>query len=330
MKKVLLGNVFIGCTALSLALTACGDKTSSGPGANQLGAKTSDDVALTMGKCLDNGLGLAKKADSDELDKAYLIQGSDYCQIFVPQLGDYCGISAAFHSERLGDTLSIWYGSKVAQNGDKTVGVGVAVTSCFCVKDHWFDISCGDADAKYFKYSDHAFRIVDEPAPVSPEPEDVVIPDAPEFDESEPHQHTTDVIGKCRNGSDDETNAPLSFKYIDIPGWDDLSETTDDGSIPLAFKYRDEGDAAALVFETSFGCEEYVSSVNVFLSGDTLFAKPQMSKDESVKLAPGEGCACYTKAAFKLDNEGDYADAKYMVFGNHMEYVYTVKPETKE
>lgn len=308
----------VSCAALSFALVACSDNSSSDPNGG-VGSNASGGVNLTLGKCLDNGLGLAKKGGSDELDKAYLIQEPDGCQIMVPALGDYCGVYAKFKSRRLGDTLEIWYDRNNA-----------AVTSCYCEKDHWFDISCGDADAKYFKYSDHAFRIVDEPAPVSPEPEDVVIPDAPEFDESEPHQHTTDVIGKCRNGSDDETNAPLSFKYIDIPGWDDLSETTDDGSIPLAFKYRDEGDAAALVFETSFGCEEYVSSVNVFLSGDTLFAKPQMSKDESVKLAPGEGCACYTKAAFKLDNEGDYADAKYMVFGNHMEYVYTLKPGKKD
>ena len=328
MKKVLLGNVFIGCTALSLALTACGDKTSSGPGAIQLGAKTSGDVGLTVGKCLDNGLGLAKKADSDELDKAYLIQGSDYCQIFVPQLGDYCGISAAFYSERLGDTLSIWYGSKVAQNGDKTIDVGVAVTSCFCVKDHWFDISCGDADAKYFKYSGEAFRIVDEPAPISPEPEDAVVPDAPEFDESEPHQHTTDVIGRCDRESD-ESAFPLSSKYIGIPGWNDLSETSGEQSIPLAKKFEDEGGATVLVFEETFSCDEYVSSVNVFFSGDTLYAKPEMGKDESVKLDPGEGCGCFTKAAFKLENEGVYADAKYMVFGNHMEYVYTLKPGTK-
>jgi hypothetical protein len=58
--------------------------------------------------------------------------------------------------------------------------------------------------------------------------------------------------------------------------------------------------------------------------------KPKISKDESVKLPPGEGCGCYTTAAFKLENEGVYADAKYMVFGNHMEFVYTLKPGTEK
>lgn len=310
-------SVLVCCAALSFALAACSDNSSSGT-SNQVSVKTSNDVALTMGTCLDNGLGLAKEAESDELDKAYLVQGSDYCQIMVPALGDYCSVMAKFRSRRLGDTLEIWY------NHDNA-----AVSNCYCEKDHWFDISCGDADAKYFKYDGDVFRVVNEPAPVSPEPEIPVVPDAPEFDESEPHLHTTDVIGKC-DWMLDDSNTLLSSKYIGIPGWKAFSIDSSETAYPHAKKYEDESGAAVLVFETGFDCDEYVSSVNVFLSGDTLFAKPQMSKDESVKLDPGEGCACGTKAAFKLDNEGDYADAKYMVFGNHMDYVYTLKPETKE
>lgn len=273
---------------------------------------------MTLGKCLDGGLGvLAKEAGSDELDKAYLVQESEGCQVMVPALGDYCDVMAKFYSRRLGDTLEIWYDRNNA-----------AFTNCYCMKDHWFNIGCGDTDAKYFKYSGQAFRIVDEPAPVSPEPEEPVIPDAPEFDESEPHQETTDVIGKCRNDAVDDESL-LSYKYITVAGWDGFSETTENGSIPLALKYEDEGDAV-LVMETSFSCDESVSSVNIFVSNDTLFVKPQISKDESAKLAPGEGCACYTTAAFKLENEGAYADAKYMDFGNHMEKVYTLKPGTEK
>ena len=307
MKKLL-----ISCATLSLALLACADNSSSDPNGS-VGSNVSNGISLTTGKCLDNGLGLAKKAGSDELDKAYLVQGSDYCQIMVPALNDYCDVDAPFKSKRSGDTLEIYFNLEEA-----------AVTECMCMKDHWFDISCGDADAKYFKYSYDVFKIVDEPAPISPEPEEPVIPDAPEFDESEPHQHTTDVIGKCKRGSDDEESL-LSHKYIRVAGRELFSETTEKGSTPLAFKYEDVGDAAVLVMQTTFSCDEYVSSVNVFVSNDTLFVKPQLSKDESVKLAPGEGCACYTEAAFKLENEGAYADAKYMVFGNHMENVYTLE-----
>lgn len=309
MKKVL-----IGFAVLSLALLACSDNSSSGSDSNQFGAAGSKKTGLTTGKCLDNGLGLYKKSNSEELDKAYLVQDDGDYQIMVPALNDYCDIIVKFKSKRSGDTLEIYFNLEDA-----------AVTSCVCSKDHWFDIKAEDADAKYFKYQGDVFRVVDEPAPISPEPEIPFIPDAPKFEESEPHQHTTDVIGRC-NRAPDETEVPLSSKYIGIPGWEDLSETSDEQSIPLAKKYEDESGDAVLVFETSFSCAEFVSSVNVFFSGDTLYAKPEMDKDESVKLAPGEGCACFTKAAFKLDNEGDYADAKYMVFGNHMESVYTLKP----
>ena len=303
------------CAAFSLAFWACGDDSSSNSNGNHaLTGSNRVDLQMTS-KCLDNGLGvLYKKAGSDELDKAYLVEDSTgNNQILVPELNDYCDIMADFKSKRLGDTLEIWFNLEDA-----------AVTSCMCIKDHLFSIKSSDADAKYFKYSGEVFAVTSEPAPVRPEIEEPVIPDAPEFDESEPHQQTTDVIGKCRNDSVDEESL-LSHKYINAAEWDDFSETTESGSISLALKYEDEGDAVR-VMETSFSCDEYVSSVNVFVSNDTLFVKPKISKDESVKLPPGEGCGCYTTAAFKLKNEGVYADAKYMVFGNHMEKVYTLKP----
>lgn len=315
MRKVL-----VGASALSLIFLACAADSSSNSNGNHVSAGSNKNVDLRMtSKCLDNGLGvLAKKAGSEELDKAYLTQDEDgNYQILVPELNDYCDVDAHFKSKRSGDTLEIWFNLEEA-----------AVTNCMCIKDHLFSIKSNDADAKYFKYSGDVFAVTSEPAPVRPEIEEPTIPDAPEFDESEPHQHTTDVIGKCRSGSVDDESL-LSYKYIDVAGWNDYSETTENGSIPLALKYEDEGDAV-LVMETSFSCDEYVSSVNVFVSNDTLFVKPKISKDESVKLAPGEGCGCYTTAAFKLENESVYADAKYMVFGNHMESVYTLKPGKKD
>ena len=98
---------------------------------------------------------------------------------------------------------------------------------------------------------------------------------------------------------------------------------------PFARTHYD-GDDVVLVFEETFNCDEKVASANVFPSGDTLYVKPEMTKLDSVKLDPGESCSCMTRAAFKLKNEGVYAEAKYMVFGNHMEYVYTLKPGTEK
>lgn len=267
-------------------------------------------------KCLDNGLGtFAKKAGSDELNKAYLVEDSTgNNQILVPELNDYCDIMADFKSKRLGDTLEIWFNLEDA-----------AVTSCMCIKDHLFSIKSSDADAKYFKYSGDVFEVTSEPAPVRPEIEEPVIPDAPEFDESEPHQEVTDVIGYC-DASPDENENLLSNKFRLVDSWDDFTEKGSDGEIIPYARTHFDGDDVVLVFEATFECDKKVEKVNVYPSNDTLYAKTETSVIESVKLEPNEGCGCMTRAAFKLKNEGVYADAKYMVFDNHMEHVYTLKP----
>lgn len=303
------------CVAFSLAFWACGDDSSSGSGSNGSGADTSGKIGLEMtSKCLDNGLGvLYKKAGSDELDKAYLVEDSTgNNQILVPELNDYCDIMADFKSKRLGDTLEIWFNLEDA-----------AVTNCMCAKDHLFDIKTEDADAKYFKYSGDVFVVTSEPAPVRPEIEEPVIPDAPEFDESEPHQEVTDVIGYC-DASPDENENLLSNKFRLVDSWDDFTEKGSDGEIIPYARTHFDGDDVVLVFEATFDCDKKVEKVNVYPSNDTLYAKTETSVIESVKLEPNEGCGCMTRAAFKLKNEGAYAEAKYMVFDNHMEYVYTI------
>lgn len=308
--------------AVSLALMACGDDSSSNSNTERSG-----HVGLTMGRCLDNGLGvLYKQADAGELDKAYLVEDSTGAtQILVPELNDYCDIIGQFVSKRQGDTLSIWDEPLKHVDDDGNVSFISGVTSCNCIKDHWFTISASDADAKYFKYSGHVFKITSEPAPERPEIEETMIPDAPEFDKSAPHQEVTDLNGHCRDGAA-ENEELLSIKFIDADGWDDFSEKISEReSTPIARTHVD-GENVVLVFETSFSCDEKVVNANVFPSGDTLYVKPEMTKLESVKLEPGEGCACFTRSAIVLKNEGAYAEAKYMVFGNHMEYVYTLKP----
>jgi len=102
MKKIL-----IGVSAISLALLACSDDSSSNSNGNHA-LTGSNRVDLQMAsKCLDNGLGvLYKKAGSDELDKAYLVEDSTgNNQILVPELNDYCDIMADFKSKRLGGNL---------------------------------------------------------------------------------------------------------------------------------------------------------------------------------------------------------------------------------
>ena len=311
MKKILMG-----VSAISLALLACSDDSSSNSNGNHA-LTESNRVDLQMAsKCLDNGLGvLYKKAGSDELDKAYLVEDSTgNNQILVPELNDYCDIMADFKSKRLGDTLEIWFNLEDA-----------GVTSCMCIKDHLFSIKSSDADAKYFKYSGEVFAVTSEPAPVRPEIEEPTIPDAPEFDESEPHQEVSDVIGYC-DASPDENENLLSNKFRLVDSWDDFTEKGSDGEIIPYARTHFDGDDVVLVFEATFDCDKKVEKVNVYPSNDTLYAKTKTSVIESVKLEPNEGCGCMTRAAFMLKNEGVYADAKYMVFDNHMEHVYTLKP----
>ena len=66
--------VWACCAALSLALLACGDDCSSNSDGNHASAG-SNKVELMLGQCLDHDLGvLYKKAETDELDKAYLVE----------------------------------------------------------------------------------------------------------------------------------------------------------------------------------------------------------------------------------------------------------------
>ena len=317
------------CAAFSLALLACSDDSSpsaennvASPSAeNNHAPGATGNVNLQMAsKCFDDGLGgFLKKTVSAELDKAYLTQDEDGdYQILVPELSDYCDIMAHFKSKRLGDTLEIWFDLDDA-----------AVTNCMCVKDHLFDIMSDDADAKYFKYSGDVFEVTSEPAPERPEIEEPTIPEAPEFSESDPHQTTTDVIGKCKQSEEDEIL--VSGKYIFEDSWSDFSKRDSSGEkiTPFAITHSD-GDDFVLVFEASFDCNQKVEKVNVYPSNDTLYAKTETSVIESVKLEPNEGCGCMTRAAFKLKNEGAYAEAKYMVFDNHMEYVYTIAEGTEK
>ena len=199
MRKVL-----VGASALSLIFLACAADSSSGSNGSHVSAGSKNVDLLMVSKCLDNGLGgLAKRADSGELDKAYLTQDEDgNYQILVPELSDYCGIDAQFKSKRSGDTLEIWFNLEEA-----------AVTSCMCAKDHLFNIKADDADAKYFKYSGDVFKVTSEAAPVRPEIEEPTIPDVPEFSESDPHQEVTDVIGLCRADTE-ENEKLLSNKFL--------------------------------------------------------------------------------------------------------------------
>ena len=308
MKKVLAG-----CVTLSLALSACGDSTSSGGNTNLLSSANSKKINLTTGACLDNGLGLYKKGHADELDKAYLVQDDGDYQIMVPALNDYCDIEVKFKSKRSGDTLEIYFNLEDA-----------AVTSCMCVKDHWFDIHAEDADAKYFKYSGDVFKVVDEPAPVTELDSAILGPQAPTFSESDPHQEGTDIIGWCPSGTkNDETLWNHKILYLD--NREMFEDNKNDKTSPIARTYEVKEGFTTFVLEGTMTCDDHLSEVKVFPLGDTLYVETGIEPNEVKTLEENEGCICTSRFTFTIKADKEYVNATHLVMDGGMSWIYAIK-----
>lgn len=148
--------IFACAAALSLALVACGDDSSSGP-SEQGSAR---EVSMSFKGCYES---LSKKVSllkegSEDLSKAYLYHENDKYQVMIPKINDYCGFGdVKLHVNRFGDTLSVEVKAMIP-------------TKCMCVSDHWFDIEARDADIKYFAFSPKSsgktvYEVVPSPAP---------------------------------------------------------------------------------------------------------------------------------------------------------------------
>ena len=149
MKRML-----VWAAALSLALIACGDDSSSGP-SEQSSAR---EVSMSFKGCYENLSRILLKESSENLPKAYLYHENDKYQVMIPKLDDYCGFAdVKLDVNRFGDTLSVNVKS-------------IIPTKCMCVSDHWFDIEARDADIKYFVFSPKSsgktvYEVVPGPAP---------------------------------------------------------------------------------------------------------------------------------------------------------------------
>ena len=148
--------IFACAAALSLALVACGDDTSSG--ASEQGSAR--EVNMAFKGCYERGstkVALLKEGSEDS-PKAYLYHENDKYQVMIPKLDDYCGFAdVKLDVNRFGDTLSVDVKS-------------IIPTKCMCVSDHWFDIEARDADIKYFAFSPKSsgktvYEVVPGPAP---------------------------------------------------------------------------------------------------------------------------------------------------------------------
>ena len=149
--------IFACAAALSLALVACGDDSSSGP-SEQGSAR---EVNMAFKGCYESLSRILLKESSENLPKAYLYHENDKYQVMIPKLDDYCGFAdVKLDVNRFGDTLSVDVKS-------------IIPTKCMCVSDHWFDIEARDADIKYFAFSPKSsgktvYEVVPGPAPEGP------------------------------------------------------------------------------------------------------------------------------------------------------------------
>ena len=136
MKKML------ACAAaLSLALVACGNDSSSG--AN--GRKTNRHETLHVSKC-DESFSHCPRSTG-----AFMLQGEDGgYQVLLDGIQlTSIEIDGDYYSERSGDTLSIW---------DDVENPNVITLDC--PVEAWFDISSADADIEYLKFYGSVYKVL--------------------------------------------------------------------------------------------------------------------------------------------------------------------------
>ena len=140
---------FFACAAaLSFALVACGDDSSSNAKGGEKGATLDGKEIAHTGDC-----GVFTPSEGE--GEAFVIGSKDGgYQVLLPKMDYNVAVCYKCLYERSGDTLHIWDSDTTRES-----------LNWFCTTDIWFDISDADTDVKYFKYEDTVFQIVEGPAP---------------------------------------------------------------------------------------------------------------------------------------------------------------------
>ena len=346
MKKLL-----VCCAALSLALLACGDDSSSAApdshgdeGHSSLQDSSSYDMSVKFRGCYEKSQARKSLLKEDSDSKAYLVRKEDGTyQVMVPELYDYCGYSQIkFYVERIADTLKVRY--------------DILGTACMCTSDHWFNIEGEDADIKYFELTKDGhkllYEVVSEPIPerpgsssgessssgVEPESSSGVLPESsavnPESSSTvessssvwTAKQEAKDVAAQCGDGVDENvvTNAPSAgngtsdfvvdeIEIVDGPG----------GTPPVAYKHEGEdGFVTYVVEQVMLTCQIALTGITVSAVGDTLFAKLAVDPD-----APITNCICNTRVSFKIEKDDSFTRATHLVISNNRSHVYDIVSE---
>ncbi len=90
------------------------------------------------------------EATQEETPEAYMLSdGQGHYQVTLPNISDYCEVTANLSSQLSGDTLEVKY-----DFNDSSV-----VTKCICNSDHWFDIEPENKDIKFFRFSGTTYKV---------------------------------------------------------------------------------------------------------------------------------------------------------------------------
>ena len=307
--------IFACAAALSLALVACGDDTSSG--ASEQGSAR--EVNMAFKGCYESLSRILLKESSENLSKAYLYHENDKYQVMIPKLDDYCGFAdVKLDVNRFGDTLSVDVKS-------------IIPTKCMCVSDHWFDIEARDADIKYFKFKNDVYEVVPGPAPDEPyssavlpgESSSSVMPPASSSDVTPPGESSSSVTPPS-SSSRQIYNGPVPLKSITASCQDgNVTDVPVEPPSPAAYLSISNSFAQIDLFNVNltYACDsasqmafwDSLKADNTVASviGDTLFVNFKRFDEKGVEYK----CGCTAKVEFRFDEQ--YAGFGYTAFENN-------------
>ena len=343
MKKISYISYFAGAVSLSFALSlsfmACSNESSaSAPelGSGSVGSNEKPQneepvnggpVEMHVGQCIGSGLDAYNLKKGTDSGKAYLISGENGYQVYIPNLGDYCSVFGELLSERIGDTLSVWF------NPDN-----MGVSKCVCNKDHWFDISDANCDIKYFKYSNGVYEVVRGSAPEwrSSSSEEVSLKESSSSQAAlsvaviKSSSSAAPVLSSSSVHVESSSSAvanPSHVKILDATAQCGTRDVVDDpmvdGTTPVQ-KIRPKDEDYALppvtyrhvatertgfsIENVTMTCGVKIVSLDVYVSGDTVYVNGEYDATGALR------CLCPSKVDFTVDSDPAFSRARWLVF----------------
>lgn len=146
---------------MAIFLSCC----SSDSGSNGNNPSSDKPVKVRMEGCKENGISILVKEtakDNDEKIDTNIFEKHGHAEMFcdtlhngkpmfctlaIPDVDDYCSVTATINYEYSGDTLSISYGDDMI------------VSKCMCTSTHYFDVATEYREANYINFKGQVYEI---------------------------------------------------------------------------------------------------------------------------------------------------------------------------